>query len=143
MAVKIVELALGTISCSECRLTYAVQLDWVTARKQDHRTFWCPNGHQQHFPGESDLERLEREKKNALLRCRSAEAQATHARDQQLAAERSARAYKGQATRARRKAVHGVCPAPGCGRTFQDLQRHVAGQHPQYLAEHGPVKGEA
>lgn len=48
-------------------------------------------------------------------------------------AERSASAYKGQATRLRNRIKAGVCPR--CNRTFQNLQRHMAGQHPEFKPE--------
>lgn len=45
-------------------------------------------------------------------------------------AEASARAYKGAATKARKRAKAGTCPC--CKRTFQQLARHMASQHPDF-----------
>lgn len=112
----------------DCGLDFALPDSWVTARKRDHAFWYCPNGHRQHWSGESDVERLERQ-------LRGARARATAAEDQREAAERSARAYKGVATRVRRRAAHGVCPC--CTRTFADVARHMQSRHPDFVAEHG------
>lgn len=140
-------VTLDALDCCQCHLTFAVDRAWVAARRRDHTWWYCPNGHQQHWAQESDLEKAQREARDAQeafarerVRHRAALDQATAAREHAKAAERSASAWKGHATRARRKAAHGVCPAPGCGRTFADLARHMTGQHPAYVAEHGPVK---
>jgi hypothetical protein len=45
-------------------------------------------------------------------------------------AKRSLAAQKGVTTRIKRRVANGVCPC--CKRTFQDLARHMAGQHPRY-----------
>ncbi|MBV6448554.1 hypothetical protein [Nitrosomonas sp.] len=47
----------------------------------------------------------------------------THLVDQRDAAERSARAYKGQATKIKRRVGRGVCPC--CNRHFENLERHM------------------
>lgn len=118
-----------TFDCSSCGLVYGMDARFVARRRADGRTFYCPNGHPQAFTrSELDLtrERLER----ANRRLDSAEAQMVHERDQRQAAERSARAYKGQVTKIRRRVGNGVCPC--CQRTFADLGRHMAGKHPDY-----------
>lgn len=113
---------------SSCGITFAVPQTWATERQRDHTWWYCPNGHRQHWPQESDLERARRQ-------ARRAEVRATHYQDQAQAAERSARAYKGVATRVKRRVANGVCPC--CRRTFADLARHMAGQHPDFVTEHG------
>jgi hypothetical protein len=60
----------------------------------------------------------------------------------QKAAEHSARAYKGQATRLRNRAKAGVCPC--CKRTVSQLARHMASKHPDFStdADAGLREGE-
>jgi hypothetical protein len=142
-------VTLEQLSCGQCGLVFAVDEDWACARRRDHVTWYCPNGHPRHWPGESDVERAQREAREAIAALMREQARRVAAQDQARAAaeharaaERSASAWKGHATRARRKAVHGVCPAPGCGRTFQNLQRHVKGQHPDWASEHGELKAD-
>lgn len=50
--------------------------------------------------------------------------------DEAEAVKRSAAAYKGAATRLKNRAKAGVCPC--CNRTFQNLARHMASQHPDH-----------
>lgn len=75
---------------------------------------------------QSELERTRKQLERAETRERAA-------RDQAEAAERSAIAYKGHATRLRKRAAAGVCPC--CTRSFQNLQRHMASQHPTFSGE--------
>lgn len=87
---------------------------------------YCPVGHS-HVPrgkGEAEelRERLERERERA--------ARLAAERDQ---VEASARAYKGVATRTRKRAAAGVCPC--CKRTFKQLARHMKSQHPNFDPE--------
>jgi hypothetical protein len=79
---------------------------------------------------EPETEKLKKDLAAARRRSEAAAAQLTHERDQRLAAERSASAYKGQATRIRNRVGAGVCPC--CTRTFANLARHMAGQHPDF-----------
>lgn len=122
-----------TIECPTCHLMYAVSQVWVTERRRDHKNFWCPNGHRGiHFSGESDLERAQRLQEQAERSARFARASATAARDQARAAERSAAAYKGHLTRARNRIRNGVCPVAGCRRHFDNVQAHIASEHPAF-----------
>jgi hypothetical protein len=84
---------------------------------------WCPLGHSWHYTGESEADQLRR-----ALVARGAVLDRVRAdRDQ---AKRSLAAQKGVTTRIKRRVANGVCPC--CKRTFQDLARHMAGQHPGY-----------
>lgn len=84
---------------------------------------YCPLGHSYAPAGESKAEKLE-----ARLGRESEErARVAAERDQ---AKASARAHKGAATRARKRAKHGVCPC--CKRTFKQLAQHMAKKHPDF-----------
>lgn len=48
-----VQAVLTTITCSECGIAFGVPEHWRSTKRSDHSTFWCPNGHRQHYPGES------------------------------------------------------------------------------------------
>lgn len=111
-----------TLDCATCGVVFGIDRRFIAQRRKDGRDFYCPNGHSLSFK-ESDADRLRR-------RVKSLEAQTTHERDQRQAAERSARAYKGQVTKIRRRVGNGVCPC--CNRSFADLHRHMAGQHPDF-----------
>lgn len=110
---------------------------WERKRRADHTTFYCPNGHDQYFPDETEEEKLRkqlaREKHNAeqeQARLREAANKARAAADR---SERRRAAMKGQVTRIKNRVGKGVCPC--CNRTFTNLQRHMTGQHPEWAPE--------
>jgi hypothetical protein len=86
----------------------------------------CPMGHEWWYVGETREDRLQRllnDERDETARVRSQ-------RDQ---AQAHASAMKGVATRRKNQLQRvraGVCPC--CNRTFQNLARHMAGQHPDY-----------
>lgn len=89
--------------------------------QRDHSIpFWCPNGHRQVFAGKTVEQKLRERVEAEQLRTRQA-------RDQAEAAERTARAYKGQATKIKRRVLRGVCPF--CDRSFENVTRHMESKH--------------
>jgi len=48
-----VGVEMHVLSCcvDSCLLLFAVPERWNAARAADHREFYCPNGHRQHYPG--------------------------------------------------------------------------------------------
>lgn len=114
---------LTVIECANCHIDFGVTDGFEKARRGDHKTFYCPSGHSNFYPQQSEAEKLR-------ARLRSAEATLTHTKDQLQATERQRRAQKGLNTRLKNRIAAGVCPC--CNRTFQDLARHIAGQHPDF-----------
>lgn len=108
--------------CYSCGISFAMPSDFKESRLRDRKTFWCPNGHSQHYVGKTDAEKLV-EAQRAL--------QAT--RDILAQEERSHAATRGHLTRAKKKVKAGVCPAPGCHRHFTNLERHIASKHPGFV----------
>lgn len=115
-----------------CGINHAVPEDLRAYQMRCHNDgrkvpdIHCPLGHG-HVPAgrpehEVLAERLEQEQRRA--------GRLAAQRDQ---AEASARAYKGAATKARKRAGAGVCPC--CKRSFQQLRRHMASKHPDFDAE--------
>jgi hypothetical protein len=96
---------------------------------------YCPLGHSHVPAGEPKIKRVERERERA----RNEAATRAAERDQ---AEASARAHKGAATKARKRAAAAVCPVPGCGRSFKQLRRHMETQHPDYDPAAGKEKAK-
>lgn len=117
------EITLVTMLCGECDVSFAMPHHLQQECLEKGRTFYCPNGHP----------RVYRTTENDKLKERvaSLESRLTHAQDQREAAERSNTALKGVVTKKTRqldRVSKGVCPE--CNRTFQNLQRHMEGQHP-------------
>lgn len=49
-----------TLECP-CGVRYALTKEFITNRRQDHKTFYCPNGCATHYPQKSDKEKLQDE----------------------------------------------------------------------------------
>lgn len=110
------------IECVNCGVVYGLSAEFQAARRRDHKTWYCPNGHSQYYSVENAEERLKRE--------RDAAWEAQSETRQQLASERKQHAAtKGKVTKLRKRAQHGVCAL--CTRTFANYARHMATEHPE------------
>jgi uncharacterized Zn finger protein (UPF0148 family) len=119
---QVVELV--GVTCSECGVTFGLPEGLYRMRRHDHGTWYCPNGHTRCFVSESEAEKYRR-----LFAAERTRVQA--ALDQAEAAERTAAAHKGHATRLRKRAAAGVCAF--CNRNFENVARHVATKHPEHV----------
>lgn len=117
------EVKIVIIECSSCSIDFGIGAQFMKNRRQDHGTFYCPNGHSQWYP--QDNEETKQRK-----RAEQAEARARSWQDQAEAAERSRIAQKAATTRLQKRVAAGVCPC--CHRSFQNLRRHITGQHPDF-----------
>lgn len=124
------------IRCGECSVQFALNDGFVYDRKQDHRTWYCPNGHPRWYPtGSSDLEIARRERQGAERKAVRLQADVDQARAEAEHQAAVARGYKGAFVQTKKRAAKGVCPVPGCRRHFVDVERHVASKHPDYMPE--------
>jgi hypothetical protein len=122
-----------------CGMTYAIPATLYqhmrNQRDNNERQpdVYCPLGHTWCIAGKSALdaknEELERVQREKIW----AENRASRLRLEKQAAERSAAAYKGQATKARKRAAAALCPC--CNRSFVQLRRHLENKHPDYKGE--------
>lgn len=128
-----VESKIHIIECASCNIDFGIGDDFMSRRRQDHGTFYCPNGHSNVYNGDSEAEKLRKEVERSKQRERDAFDYATRERERRLLAERQRAAAKGQVTRIKNRIAAGVCPC--CNRTFQNLAKHMAGQHPDYTGE--------
>lgn len=110
-----VNLEFRTIVCA-CGFVFAVPKDFETSRRDDHEIFYCPKGCRQHFPQETDAEKLRR-RVNRL----------TAQLDQEAAESASLRRTL---SRTQIRIAKGVCPC--CKRSFANVKRHMASKHPSY-----------
>jgi hypothetical protein len=133
---------LTTVECSTCHMTYAIPNGLYRSAlkyRGDQSNGWrlfCPLGHEWWYVGETEEERLRRH----LGHARDETARQRALRDQ---AEAQARAQKAAKTRIKndrdrlkRYVGAGTCPVPGCRRHFQNLQRHMDSQHPEFGEDH-------
>lgn len=138
---------LTVVNCATCHITYAIPESLeqsAIAHPGDTDRGWklcCPLGHTWWYVGKTEADKV----RDQLKRER-AEAEWQRGRAGRMAAERdqalaSAKAQKAAKTRIknsrereRQRVAAGVCPE--CNRTFQNLARHMQGQHPDH-AHHG------
>lgn len=122
---------LELIECANCHMPFGMSIDFARDRRRDHGSFTCPLGHSQFFPGKSDVEKLEERLAAEKRRHGWTESTLTHTRDQLQATEYSRRAEKAAKTRLKNRIAAGMCPC--CRRTFQNVARHIEGQHPDFV----------
>lgn len=120
------KLVFVTELCSYCGMPFALTSDYRERRIQDHRTFYCPDGHPQGYTGENDKERIARLQREVELERRSRE-NAEMAREME---QQQRKAAERELKRTKKRAANGVCPC--CSRSFVQLQRHMASKHPEY-----------
>lgn len=124
------------ITCGVCGIPFGLEESHLRKLRQTGDNFYCPNGHIIGY-GKGENQRL----KDQLAREKhQAEQQQAWLRDdverEQRARERaehSLRTTKGVVTKIRKRIGAGVCPC--CDRSFQNLQRHMKGQHPTWAPE--------
>lgn len=110
------------MQCGECGCEFYMPTVMYDARRQDKKTFHCPNGHARCFrESDADVLRRERDRLQQRLACKDDEI--AHQRNQITA-------LKGQATKLKKRIKAGVCPC--CTRSFTNLKRHMESKHPDY-----------
>lgn len=50
-----------TLSCANCGVTFCMPASLNAQLRENHKTFYCPNGHANHYPAETEKERRIRE----------------------------------------------------------------------------------
>ncbi len=117
-----VDLTLVEHTCLTCAIPFWLPNGFVERRRKDHVTFYCPNGHSQYYPQESDEERLRRELETARLDARTQAARAQRLEDDLLTKTKEMLLLK-------RRVKGGTCPH--CRRHFANVERHMKSKHPE------------
>lgn len=121
--------------CPDCGIVFAMPNAMAKRRREDGRTFWCPNGHSMSWhEDEADRQRKRADRLDKQLT--RARAEEDRARAEAAHQAKVAAGYKGAMVKAKKRSAKGMCPVPGCHRHFADVQRHVRGQHPDFDPEH-------
>lgn len=127
--------------CINCKIVFLVPEGFTAQRREDCKTFYCPNGHSMVYSKEQteeaklrrERDRLKQEAARLEDRARAAERAEAAAQEHAEYQARRAAAARGQVTRLKNRAAAGVCPC--CNRTFVNLQRHMASKHAGFTAE--------
>ena len=127
MSIVTMSVTLELLTCNNCAMQFAVPNLFIVERRRDHATFYCPSGHHLYYPEESDIARVEREKREAVNRLQAALNEKEHlllVREKECdAAMRAKRCIESRISK-------GVCPC--CNRTFGDLAKHIDSKHKGY-----------
>ncbi|MEC4836842.1 hypothetical protein R2362_20105 [Mycobacteroides chelonae] len=116
--------------CCNCGMAFAMPGEFERRRREDRKNFYCPAGHGQHYTGKTEAEK-QRERADRLQRQVEAREADIRFEQRRLESERRAHAAtKGTLTKTKKRIANGVCPC--CNRSFANVARHVAGQHPEY-----------
>lgn len=114
------DVEFATEQCCNCGMAFAVTADFQKRRRDDHKQFYCPAGHQQFYNGKTEAQKLreELERKGQML-------DAANQRAARIERQRNdvAKAHM----RMRDRIKNGVCPC--CNRTFQNLLQHMRTEH--------------
>jgi len=95
-----VETGLVVMTCPACGVTYAIPATMKNKRLEDHKNWYCPNGHTLHFPGETPKERENRTLRSALQEATSC---CEQLREKVRLKDYRARGYKAHVTRLKRR----------------------------------------
>jgi len=127
--------------CCNCGIAFAMTEEFKKDRLADKRSWYCPNGHCQHYLGKTDAQlRKEAEEKAAAAEENARRAMESLEWEKQYSkrlyrekenTENRLRSTKGVVTKLKKRAANGVCPC--CSRTFSQLARHMANIHPEFV----------
>lgn len=126
--------ALTVVTCW-CGIRHGVPDELRRAQQTQHNwgkqmSIFCPLGHEHVISGESEATRLKRELESERNRTAAERAKHDQTKAELKSVERQKSAVKGQLTKTKNRIAAGVCPC--CNRTFQNLARHIQGQHPEF-----------
>lgn len=114
---------LTTETCCACHMVFAMTSDFERARREDRKTFYCPAGHQQHYIGLSESDKLRNELKRKEEELNAAQSRALKA---QATLSNVAKAHH----KMRQRVMNGVCPC--CNRSFENLRNHMKTEHSDF-----------
>lgn len=111
---------------------------YEAAKRSDKITFYCAYGHPQVFAqGESDLEKMRRERDRLLQRTVQLDEARVEAERRLATAQNMLNRQGKEMVKARKRAKAGTCPC--CHRTFRQMALHMAKQHPEFKADLNPL----
>lgn len=109
-------------ACGKCGIEWAMTVEFVNARRQDGKDFYCPNGDPRVYRV-TELERVKKELERARQMREAAD-------DRAAKAERETTTISKAHRKMRVRVMNGVCPC--CNRSFENLRRHMHTEHPDF-----------
>lgn len=119
-------------SCCNCGVEFcfpeAIYRDAQDNKGPNGRSIKCPNGHGFHYTGETEAEKMRRQRDQARQEVARVEQEKA---DALAKADKADRALK----RHKKRSAAGTCPC--CQRTFANMAQHMKQQHPAYVRDQG------
>lgn len=111
-------------TCCNCGMAFAMVTEFRRKCLNNHNiSFFCPAGHGQHYTGQNEAQRLQRELERERELLASSKA---HTEKVKGDLSRITKAHK----RMRVRVANGVCPC--CNRSFTNLRDHMKTQHAEF-----------
>ena len=112
-----------TEECCSCGIPFAMTKDFQKRRLDDRKNFYCPSGHEQHYVGKTEAQKLREKLEIEQRRAANERAKSAELRRQR---DQLGKSYGMM----RERVKNGVCPC--CNRTFQNLLNHMKTKHPDF-----------
>lgn len=122
-------MTLEICTCGECGIAFGMPERYMRERREDGKTFYCPNGHPRVFR-EPEIERLKKEVAAAERKVTQYQNWYKAEQSDHQHTRNRLSATKGVVTKTKKRIANGVCPC--CNRTFKQLAAHMKNQHPEY-----------
>ena len=119
------------IHCANCAIMFGVPTRFDKDRRNDHQSFYCPMGHINIYKGETEAEKMRRERDIYIQRVAQRDDEIKRQKSLREVAERQTAAARGQVTKIKKRVGAGMCPH--CRRTFSQLTNHVRMMHPKEM----------
>jgi hypothetical protein len=128
-----VNVQMKTETCCTCGVVFGMPADLQEQFRERKNSFYCPNGHSQHYTAENLTEQLQQARVE-LAKAQNSAAFWRNDADYKAAelAKKAAELEKTKkaAANAAKRTAAGVCPC--CHRTIKQLARHIETKHPGY-----------
>lgn len=124
-------VTLTHINCGQCGGTYAINEQYRAQAAVEGSLWNCPYCKVQWGYGrDNENSRLKKQLAHETKLKEWAQTEARHKSELAEQWRRKEQAQRAAKTKIRKRVGNGVCPC--CNRTFSNLQRHMAGQHPAF-----------
>lgn len=117
---------MATDTCCSCGIMFAMPEHFQRKRREDQKTFYCPNGHSLSYT-ESTVKKLERQLAQERQRLDQAMMDVEMQRSRAVTAEKGKAIVSGKLKKVKDRVKNGVCPE--CNRYFANLHRHMECKH--------------
>lgn len=122
--------SLSTITCAKCGVLFAMPETWEAHFRETHKEFFCPSGHGNFYPQETEAEKLRKQLAREQSRIEHRDAEIIDLKEQRAKLRHQRDGMKGAYRKVAVRVKNGVCPC--CKRTFSCLADHMREKHPDF-----------